>query len=158
MNWHTTDLHDENPGTQVLLPILRSFGGRTAFEGRVATVEVNEDNVRVVEALESEEPGSVLVVDGGGSTNCALVGDRLAGIAVERGLAGIIINGCVRDIAQLATMDMGVLALAPNPRSSGKLGHGARNVSVSFGGVRFDVGGHVYADEDGVIVAPRPLV
>src|SRR5699024_7271843 len=128
-----------------------------AFSGPISTVQVLEDNVLVKEALETIPEGHVLVVDGGGSRNCALMGDRLAAIAVQRGLAGVIINGCIRDAADLATMDLGVLALGKNPLKSQKRGNGATNVPVTFGGVSWKPGNYVYADEDGVIVAEREL-
>ncbi len=154
----TADLCDDHADAlQICLPLLTSFGGRRRFHGPVATVKVFEDNVLVVEALESIDSGSVLVVDGGGSTDCALVGDRLGGIAVSRGLAGIVINGCLRDSAQLAEMDVGILALATHPKKSAKRGEGERDVTVSFGGIGFAPGTYLYADEDGVIVAPSKL-
>ncbi|MDZ7705916.1 MAG: ribonuclease E activity regulator RraA [Trueperaceae bacterium] len=154
----TADLCDDHADIlQICRPLLHSFGGRRRFHGPVATVKVFEDNVLVVEALETIEPGSVLVVDGGGSTDCALVGDRLGGIAVSRGLAGIVVNGCVRDSAQLAEMDVGVLALATHPKRSDKRGQGERDVTVTFGGASFAPGTYLYADEDGVVVAPHKL-
>ncbi|PTX60268.1 regulator of ribonuclease activity A [Melghirimyces profundicolus] len=152
----TADLCDRfHEELQICQPIFQSFGGRQRFSGRIATVKVLEDNVLVREALETIPPGSVLVVDGGGSKNCALMGDRLGGIAVSRGLAGVIINGCVRDSAELSEMDLGVLALAPMPLKSRKEGKGEREVPVEFGGVRWEPGHYVYADEDGVVISPR---
>jgi len=99
----------------------------------------------------------VLVVDGGGSNNCALLGDRLAGIAVKRGLAGIIVYGCVRDTADLVHMDVGVLALGSNPLKSNKEGKGEADTAVSFGEVEWKPGNYVYVDEDGVIISERAL-
>lgn len=138
-------------------PIFRNFGGRMRFAGPIATVTCHEDNVLYEQALGDVPEGTVIVVDGGGSTACALMGDRLGGIAVERGLPGVIINGCVRDIDELAELDVAVLALAPHPRRSDKRGRGAREVPVSFAGVLWIPGHHVYGDPDGVILSPDPL-
>lgn len=137
--------------------MFRSFGGKQQFSGPIATVKVFEDNVLVREALETVPEGSVLVVDGGGSKQCALMGDRLGEIAVSRGLAGVIINGCVRDSAELSQMEIGVMALAPMPLKSRKEGKGDRDIPVTFGGVNWEPGHYVYADEDGIVVSPRAL-
>ena len=102
--------------------------------------------------MEDLAPGSVLVVDGGGSRRCVLLGDLLASIAASRDLAGIIINGCVRDSRELAGIEVGVLALATSPLRSRKQGEGQRNVPVRFGGLAWASGQYVYADEDGVVV------
>lgn len=156
----TTDLSDANEEAGDLkypAPMFRSFGGSTAFSGPIATVRVFEDNVRFVEALRSVDPGTVVVVDGGGSTRCGLMGDNVAGIAVERGLPGVIINGCIRDAVEMAALPLGVLALAPHPRRSAKAGVGERDVPVAFGGVVWHPGDHVYVDADGVVLSPRPL-
>lgn len=153
-NFKTADICDDYASeVQVCKLDFRSFGKRRRFAGKIETVHVYEDNVLFEEALESVHAGSVIVVNGGGSRNCALMGDRLAGIAVSRGLAGIIINGCVRDSADLATMDVGILALGTNPLKSKKNGIGERDVSFTFGDVKWKPGSFVYADEDAVIVS-----
>jgi len=133
------------------------YGSAEAFSGKISTVKVHEDNVLVREALEDVPAGTVLVVDGGGSKRCALLGDRLAAIAATRNLAGIIINGCVRDSKELADIDVGILALATHPLKSNKKGEGERDVPVEFGGVTWTPGHHVYADEDGVLLAAEML-
>lgn len=154
----TTDLCDQySAELQVCAPLLRHYGKVRAFAGPIATVKVFEDNVLVKEALQSVAPGSVVVVDGGGSLRCALVGDIMAGIAVDRQLAGIIVHGAIRDAAEIGTMAIGVMALATNPLKSAKKGAGERDVPVAFGGVTFTPGQWVYADEDGILVAPRAL-
>lgn len=157
-NYKTADICDEHASeVQVCKLDFHSFGKQRRFSGKIETVHVSEDNVLFEEALESVPAGSVIVVNGGGSRNCALMGDRLAEIAVSRGLAGVIINGCVRDSADLATMDIGILALGTNPLKSNKNGIGKRNVSFTFGDVHWKPGSFVYADEDGVIVSEREI-
>lgn len=157
-NFKTADLCDEFPNQlAVCEPIFRSFGKMSRFSGPISTVKVHEDNVLVREALETLPPGTVLVVDGGGSKRCALLGGKLAAIAVERGLGGIIINGCVRDSGELSETGIGVLALAAHPLRSGKRGEGEVDVPVEFGGVVWTPGHYVYADEDGVVASAKDL-
>lgn len=154
----TTDLSDAHGDLVVhCRPIFRNFGGRARFSGPIATVACLGDNVVFERALGNVAPGTVIVVDGGGALDCALLGDRLGGIAVDRGLPGLIVYGCVRDTAELAGLDVGILALAPHPRRSAKRGRGARDVPVSFADVLWLPGHHVYSDPDGVIVSPDPL-
>ena len=155
----TADLCDEHYGRlQISKAIFHSYGKRPRFSGKIETVKVFEDNVLLLEALESVSPGSVVVVDGEGSRNCALMGDRLAGIAASRGLAGVIINGCVRDSADLAHIDIGIFAIGTSPLRSNKAGKGERNGTLNFGDVTWKPGDYVYADEDGVIVSKDSLV
>lgn len=158
MTIQTADICDDHPlEVQVAEPILRQFGARRRFHGEIVTVKVYEDNVRVRDAVESAGRGRVLVVDGGGSLRRALLGDRLAAMASENGWSGIIINGCIRDSAEIAGIDLGVYALATNPRKSNKNGDGDTGISVSFAGVTIRPGQYVYADEDGWLVADRTL-
>lgn len=153
----TTDLCDAHPGIQVAAPVLRHFGGAARFSGRVSTILCLEDNSRVRDAVSEAGAGRVLVVDGGGSLQCALLGDLLGEKAVANGWSGVIINGCVRDTYRLAQLPLGVLALAAHPRRSEKRGHGERDVAVRFAGVTFHPGDHVYADQDGLLVSPQAL-
>lgn len=156
--YKTTDLCDQYlDQLQVCDDIFQSFGEKKMFHGPIATVRVYEDNVLVKQALETVPAGSVLVVDGGGSKKCALLGDRLAGIAVERGLAGIIIYGCIRDTADIASMDVGVLAIGKMPVKSKKRGKGEVDIPVQFAGVTWTPGHYVYVDEDGVVIAEQKL-
>lgn len=158
MTFKTADICDEFPNDVTICePLFTSYGAARSFSGPVSTVKVLEDNVLVREALEEVPPGSVLVVDGGGSMRCALLGDRLASIAASRGLAGIIVNGCVRDSAELSEIEVGILALATHPLKSGKAGSGERDVPVEFGGVTWIPGHYVYADGDGIVLAAEKL-
>lgn len=158
MEFKTTDLCDQYGDILcVMQDDLRSFGGNRRFHGPIATVRVYEDNVLVRQALETVPAGTILVVDGGGSRHCALLGDQLAEIAVVRGLAGVIINGCVRDAATLATMPVGILALGTNPLRSNKQGQGGQNITLGFAGMIWTPGAYGYVDEDGVVLAPHAL-
>ncbi|BCJ87226.1 ribonuclease E activity regulator RraA [Effusibacillus dendaii] len=158
MSFKTADLCDEfSEELQVCEIGFQSYGGNRRFSGPIATLQVYEDNVLVRQALETLPAGTVLVVDGGGSKRCALLGDVLGAIAESRGLAGVIINGCARDVADLALQKIGVLAIGSNPLKSKKEGKGKRDVVLEFGGVKWTPGHFVYADEDGVILSPRAL-
>jgi regulator of ribonuclease activity A len=149
----TADLCDRQPDdVGVVEPIFSSFGGRTAFEGSIATMRVHEDNVLVRAMLEEPGEGRVLVIDGGGSLRCALLGDQIATLAETNGWSGVVVNGCVRDTRELAAMPIGIVALAANPRKSEKRGEGERDIPVRFAGVTFTPGARLVADEDGIIV------
>jgi regulator of ribonuclease activity A len=151
----TSDVLDElGDGASVCELPLQDFGGPRAFAGPAATVRCFEDNSLVRRRLEEPGDGRVLVVDGGGSLRCALVGDMLAAIGAESGWAGVVIHGCVRDVAALREVSLGIKALGSNPRRSGKTGAGELDVPVELGGAVFRPGDLVYADEDGVVVVP----
>ena len=154
----TADLCDEfGDEARVAEPVFRDYGGVASFGGPVSTVRVFEDNVLVREALEEDGRGRVLVVDGGGSTRCALVGGNLAALAHENGWAGIVVNGCIRDSAEISSTSVGVRALNTSPRKSAKGGTGGREATVSFAGVEVSSGEYLYADEDGIVIAERDL-
>ncbi len=154
----TADLYDEHAGELEVCELqLRQFGGVTAFHGEISTVRCFEDNVLVREALSGDGAGKVLVVDGGGSLRAALIGDIIAGLALENGWAGIVLNGAVRDVAALRGLGIGLKALGSTPRKSAKAGAGASGVPVNFGGARFVPGHWLYGDEDGVITGARAL-
>lgn len=154
--WKTTDLCDEYE-VQVCQPLFQSYGKKAVFHGEIATVKVKDDNVLVKCALETVPEGSVLVIDGEGSTNCALLGDNLAKIGEERNLAGVIVYGFVRDSVELRNIDLGIFALGTMPNRSEKVGRGEAGIPVSFGGISWIPGHYVYADEDGVIVSEKVI-
>jgi regulator of ribonuclease activity A len=153
----TTDLCDAHPEAQVCEPVFRLFGGRTAFSGPIATLKVFEDNTLVREAVSTPGEGRVLVVDGGRSLRCSLFGGNLAVAAARNGWAGVVVNGAVRDIDELAAQPVGVRALAVFPRKSERgLHSGQAGIPVLFAGVTFREGEWLCADKDGVVVLPAP--
>ncbi|THF62408.1 RraA family protein [Pseudothauera nasutitermitis] len=159
MDIHTADLCDEHGDrVSVATPMFRSFGGRRAFGGPIRTLKLFEDNSLVRKALASPGNGHVLVIDGGGSLRCALVGDQLAELGVANGWAGVLVYGCIRDARAIGGMDIGVFALGTHPCKTVKRDIGDADVPVHFGGVTFTPGQFVYADEDGVIVSPTALL
>jgi len=155
----TADLCDANEdNVSVVAPMFRSFGGRSAFGGPISTLKLFEDNALVRTALASPGNGRVLVIDGGGSQRCALVGDQLGELGVKNGWAGVVVYGCIRDSKMLGGMDLGVFALGTHPRKSIKRNVGEVDIPVTFGGVTFVPGHYLYADEDGVIVSAEALL
>src|SRR3990167_4378720 len=136
MNFVTCDLCDENPAdVRVCEPMFNQFGGRDCFGGEIVTVKCFEDNSRVKETLATPGKGRVLVVDGGGSLRCALLGDLIGESAVKNAWEGVIVYGCVRDVDALARLDLGVQALAAIPQKSQRKGAGETGLTLSFGGV-----------------------
>lgn len=159
MTFATADLYDEHGDrVRVALPMFRDYGQRRRFSGPISTLKVHEDNTLVRAALEEQGAGRVLVVDGGGSLRCALVGDMLVQLGVDNGWQGIIVYGCIRDSAVIASMDLGVKALDTNPKKSVKKGVGERDIDVEFAGVCFAAGDYLYADEDGILLSGEKLV
>lgn len=149
----TADLYDERGDEVDSLGIqFHDIGGRTAFDGPVRTIRCHRDNALVKQTLATPGDGAVLVVDGGGSLESALVGDLIAASAVEHGWAGVIVNGAIRDREAIGQLPLGVKALGSNPRKSVKDGVGEVDVVVEIGGVVFRPGAHVWADADGILV------
>ncbi|XLZ70845.1 ribonuclease E activity regulator RraA [Massilia sp. SR12] len=163
MTFATTDLCDENPGLledgtlSVLPPVFHHFGRRASFAGPALTLKVHEDNALVRATLETPGQGRVLVVDGGSSLRRALVGGQLGLLAQNNGWAGVIVDGCVRDSAELAQCDVGIMALATHPQRSAREGIGQRDIVVNFAGVRIAPGDWIYADADGILVSRQKL-
>jgi regulator of ribonuclease activity A len=154
----TADLFDHHgERLQVCDPILRCYGRQASFHGPIRTVRAFEDNSMVRSALAQAAPGSVLVIDGGGSMRCALVGDRLAALAVDNGWVGIVVHGCIRDRDTIAALPIGIRALATTPARSRKRGEGEMDVTVRFAGVTFEPGHFLYADSDGIVVSADNL-
>ena len=158
MELKTTDLCDKHPDkVRVAEPGFSDFGGANYFSGSIYTIKCHEDNSLVRKALESNGTGKVLVVDGGGSMRCALLGDMLGDLAILNKWNGIIVYGCVRDSAALALLPLGIKALDTIPLKSNKRNEGQENNTVHFAGVDFIPGEFVYCDDDGIIVSKEPL-
>lgn len=130
----------------------RNFGGKSAFNGPVRTLSVLEDNALVKKVLSQPGDGAVLIIDGAGSLRSALVGDVIAGLALENGWSGLIINGAIRDSEALGRLAIGIKALGTTPKVSGKTGVGSFERDVSFGNITIHPGAWVAADPDGIVV------
>ena len=163
MSFATCDLCDANEDKlmsgeiAVLPPIFRQFGGVKKFSGPATTLKVFEDNGMVRSVLETPGNGHVLVIDGGGSLRCALVGGNLAVLAEKNGWSGLVVHGCIRDVEEIDDCRIGVRALATMPVKSIKRGGGERDLIISIASISIAPGDWIYADADGVVVAKTAL-
>ncbi|MFZ1418066.1 MAG: ribonuclease E activity regulator RraA [Burkholderiaceae bacterium] len=164
MSIATTDLCDQFENDihagliHVLPPVFQSFGQAQAFHGQAVTFKVFEDNTLIKKALENDNgTGKVMVIDGGASVRCALVGGNIAKAGTQNGWAGIVVDGCVRDTGEINELAIGVRALAAMPLRSLKKGAGERDLGVHIQGVRVNPGDWIYADADGIVVSPKAL-
>ncbi len=150
------DVHkaDSSGAFRVLPPVFRDYGGVPKFAGPVSTVKCFEDNSLVKAVLDTPGEGKVLVVDGGASLRRALVGGNVAAAAARNGWAGIVVDGCVRDVAELAQCEVGIRALGLIPLPTEKRNQGERDVAVQVQGVWVRPGDWLYADADGIVVLP----
>ena len=161
IKFSTCDLCDahKNDGTsalRVMPPVFKNYGGISRFCGPVVTVKCFEDNSLVKAAVDAPGNGCVLVVDGGASMRRALLGGNLGAAAARNGWAGVVIDGCVRDVAELARSMVGIRALATMPLPTERRNEGQRDVAVQIQGVWVRPGDWLYADEDGMVVTPVP--
>jgi len=155
----TPDLCDQYPDLiQVVEPMFSNYGGRERFGGEIVTVKCFEDNSVVKQLVATEGQGRVIVVDGGGSMRRACLGDLLAEKASVNGWAGLIIYGCIRDVDEIMATDIGVQALGAHPMKTEKKGIGETQIPVTFGGVTFNPGHYIYADNNGIVIASKPLL
>jgi len=154
------DLHknDCSGRFRVLPPVFRDFGGIGSFSGPVSTVKCFEDNSLVKAAVDSPGQGRVLVVDGGASLRCALLGGNLGAAAARNGWTGVVVNGCVRDVRELAQCSIGIRALAAMPLPTEKRQEGQRDVAIQVQGLWVYPGDWLYADDDGMVLMTPPLV
>ena len=155
----TADLWDEHGELfSCVAPIFRSFGTKKAFSGEITTLMLFEDNFLVRKQLESSGKGKILVIDGGASLRCALVGDQLAALAIQNKWNGIIVNGSIRDSQIINSMDLGIRALNTSPVKSNKRDTGEIDIPVKFGDVTFVSGHYIYVDTDGILVSERNVL
>jgi len=152
------DLCDTYPDkVSVVTPLFNSYGGKQCYQGQIVTIKCHEDNSLVAEQVDQDGTGKVLIVDGGGSLRCGLLGDNLAAKAVNNGWQGIVVYGCIRDVDEIGGMNLGVHALNTHPMKSVKRGVGLLNVQVCFGSVEFSPGAYLYADNNGLLVSDEAL-
>jgi len=158
MAYSVPDICDDFPeDIRVLEPLFSDYGKKRRFSGEIITIKCFEDNSLVRDLVSTEGNDRIIVVDGGASLRHALLGDLLAAKATENNWSGLVINGCVRDVEILETIDLGIRALNRHPLKTDKRGEGQLNVAVSFAGVRFTPGTFLYADANGMVLAPRDL-
>lgn len=156
----TADLCDQYAETrhlQIAEPIFRAYGQKKVFSGTVTTLKVFEDNVLIRTLLSEPVQNGVLVIDGGGSHRCGLLGENLSRLAIENGWQGIIVYGCIRDTREIDSLPIGIRALHAHPLKSHKRGTGDRDCLITVAGVNFRSGSEVYVDEDGIVVSDDKL-
>ena len=148
----TADLIDRHAShlTLVHLPF-RKFGTKPFIKAPIQTIKCFEDNSVVRSVLETPGEGRALVIDGGGSTRIALLGDMLAQLSIDNGWAGIVISGAIRDSLEVDRMDQCIFALGTSPVKSAKEGWGKVGCELSIGGAVLTPGQWVYGDADGVL-------
>lgn len=152
----TCDLSDRfGDDARLLPPLFRDFGSRTTFQGAAVTVKCFEDNSRIKEILATSGQGKVLIIDGGGSTRCALLGDMIAKDAVANGWEAILVHGAVRDTAVLKTLDIAVRALCAVPRKSTRRDEGSLNIDIQIASACISPGDIIVGDADGVIALTK---
>ena len=158
MNWATTDLYDEHERNVRTCSLqFNDYGGKLKFCGPIRTVRCHRDNQLFRALLDEPGDGAVVVVDGGGATESALMGDIIAAKGAKNGWSGVVIFGVIRDSAEIGKIDIGAKALGVNPAKSSKDGTGVVDEPVEFGGVTFTPGEWIYCDEDGILVSPVML-
>lgn len=148
---------DDTGHFRVVAPVFKDFGGRVSFYGQVLTVKCYLDNSHVKKAVESEGQGRVLVVDGAGSLLRALLGGNLAAAAARNGWAGVVVDGCVRDLAEISALPIGIRALALNPMPTLRADQGQTGGTVSIQGTSVHTGDWLYADADGMVLSRQAL-
>jgi RraA family protein len=131
---------------------LKPFG-RPRLLGSAFTVKVPVgDNLMFHRALDIAEAGDVIVVDGQGDTNHALCGEIMMSFALKKGIAGFLIDGCIRDVEGLRELGFAVYARGVTPKGPYKNGPGEINVPVVCGGQAVLPGDILVGDGDGVVV------
>jgi len=158
MFFSTAELCDRyGDALRVADPIFKRYGGKSSFCGPIVTLKVKDDFLLIKQTLSQNAVGSVLVIDGGATTRVALLGDRLAAKAVEKGWSGIVINGCIRDSDAINQLQIGVRAFNTCPRRPSMRGGGQYGIELDFAGVKFVPGGYLYADADGILLSGSEL-
>jgi regulator of RNase E activity RraA len=134
---------------------LRPMHGGGVLAGPAFTVKTRPgDNLMVHKALDLAEPGDVVVVDGGGDLTNALIGELMLAHAQKRGLAGIVIDGAIRDSLSVRRGAFPVFAAGVTHRGPYKDGPGEINVSIALGGMVVEPGDLVLGDDDGLLCVP----
>ncbi len=157
MLFYTADLCDQHPRIEVVAPRFHNYGGAAQCAGEIVTIRLDEDNTELIALLKEEGAGRVVVVDVEGAY-CAVVGENLTQLAHDNGWNGIVVNGYVRDIEHTRTIHTALWALGTCPRKSLKKAPAVRDIPLLFGGVTFTPGHYLYADWDGIVLSPTPLI
>ena len=153
----TPDLSDQNDDAKVIELSFQHYGNIKSFYGQIETAVCPDDNSYVKEILEEDGNNRLLFIDGAGSIKCALLGDMLAGKAIDNNWSGIVVNGCVRDVEILSNLNIGIMALASSPKRSEKKGRGSRSETLNFGNLSIKPNNWAYCDENGILISDKEL-
>jgi len=152
------DLSDKySDQIQIGKVLLKSFGGRHSILGEIYTVSCSDDNSIVKDVLSREGKNKVLVIDASGVTHASMIGDQIAESAVKNNWAGIVVNGCVRDVEELENLPIGIFAKGTVANKTNKKNHGFEDVLIAFGGVVMVSGKWIYIDRNGWLIADKKL-
>jgi RraA family protein len=134
---------------------LRPMHSGRPMSGPALTVRTRPgDNLMIHKALQMAAPGDIIVVDAGGDLSNAVIGDLLVGVAVQRGLGGLVINGAIRDARAVREGDFPIFAAGVTHRGSYKDGPGEINVPIAIDGMVIEPGDLIIGDDDGVLCVP----
>lgn len=137
-------------------PRLRPMHKGGPLAGPALTVKTRPgDNLMIHKALTMAQPGDVIVVDAGGDLTNALFGEIMVATAVKLGLAGIVLNGAVRDSEEIGRGDFPLYAAGVSHRGPYKDGPGEINVPIAIDGMVIHPGDLIVGDADGLLCVPR---
>lgn len=149
----TADICDEKSNILIgVLPPMQQFGLKHQCEGMVTTVKINTDNKAVIDVLTTNGTGKILCIETADLDYSAIIGDRLAKIAIENQWQGIIVNGAVRDTKTISEMDICIFARCIYPKRGKQSGGGDINIPISINGLEIKPHDYIYADHDGIVV------
>jgi regulator of ribonuclease activity A len=159
MYFSTADLCDENQNKniQVLSSEFKNYGGLVGFWGQIRTIKLNKSNWDLLSMLKDEDGTDKIVVVDVDKEFYGIVGDKLSLFAERNNYKAIVLNGYVRDIDETKNIDVGLFAIGTCPLRNFEKNKGERNIELKFGGVTFNSGDFLYADEDGIIICSEEL-
>jgi len=159
MNFEVADLCDDNQDKeiQVLSSEYKNYGGLKKCSGEIVTLKLDKSNWELLEMLRDEDGKNRIVVVENAKYFYGVVGDKLMAFAQKNNWQGIILNGYVRDVAYTKNIDVALYAIGTCPLRNFDKTISTRGVQLSFGGVTFNNGDYLYADEDGIITTSEKL-
>ncbi|MED4206480.1 RraA family protein [Neobacillus mesonae] len=158
MNIPTTCISDAMDGLNNLHPAIKPLKEEYKVVGRAFTVKIPVgDNLAVIKAIRNAKPGDVLVVDAKGDQYRAIAGDFVIGMMHTLGIAGLVVDGVIRDLAGIKELNFPVFSKGTAVAASGKAGFGEINVPISCGGMTVHPGDLIIGDVDGVVVVPQAI-
>lgn len=159
MAFYTADICDEfSEQASTLGPGYQNYGGAERMQGQIITIKLDRNNSDLIALLRDEDgSGKVVVVDVA-QAYYAVVGENLMNFAHQNNYSGILVNGYIRDTAQIRAIPVALFALGTCPRKYIPVTRGERAVDLSFGDLSFKNGEYLYADADGLIVCPQKIV